>query len=122
MPIIEHLDCVVFSGTGSRELRRIYGIIPCQRIQEIIDSLREVLAFAFEASLMMGQAQQSAITRMLAAWAAILAVPTALAGIYGMNFDNMPELTWRLGYPVTVAVMVAIDGYLFYRFRTAKWL
>ena len=66
------------------------------RVQEEIDSLREVLAFAFEASLMTGQAQQAHITRRLAAWAAILAVPTAVAGIYGMNFEYMPELQWRL--------------------------
>ncbi len=66
------------------------------RVQEEIDSLREVLAFAFEASLMTGQAQQTAITRRLAAWAAILAVPTAIAGIYGMNFEHMPELKWQL--------------------------
>ena len=65
------------------------------RVQEEIDSLREVLAFAFEASLMTGQAQQAHITRRLAAWAAILAVPTAVAGIYGMNFEFMPELRMR---------------------------
>ena len=65
-----------------------------RRVQEEIDALREVLAFAFEASLMTGQAQQTAITRRLAAWAAILAVPTAVAGIYGMNFEHMPELKW----------------------------
>jgi magnesium transporter len=65
-----------------------------RRVQEDIDSLREVLAFAFEASLMAGQAEQTAITRKLAAWAAILAVPTAVAGIYGMNFEHMPELKW----------------------------
>ena len=69
-----------------------------RRVQEEIDALREVLAFAFEASLLMGQAQQTAITRSLAAWAAILAVPTAVAGLYGMNFDHMPELKWRYGY------------------------
>jgi magnesium transporter len=57
----------------------------------------EVLAFAFEVSLMTGQAQQTEITRKLAAWAAILAVPTAVAGLYGMNFEHMPELHWRDG-------------------------
>ena len=61
-----------------------------RRIQEEIESLREVLNFAFETSLMTGQAQQTEITRRLAAWAAILAVPTAVAGIYGMNFEFMP--------------------------------
>jgi magnesium transporter len=69
-----------------------------RRVQEEIDALREVLAFAFEASLMRGQAQQTAIARRLAAWAAILAVPTAIAGIYGMNFEFMPELKWSYGY------------------------
>ena len=59
------------------------------RVQEEIEFLREVLAFAFEASLMAGQAQQNAVTRKLAAWAAILAVPTAIAGIYGMNFEHI---------------------------------
>ena len=61
-------------------------------VQEKIDNLREVLAFAFEASLLVGQSQETAIAKKLAAWAAILAVPTAVAGIYGMNFQDMPEL------------------------------
>ena len=56
-------------------------------VQEKIDNLREVLAFAFEASLLVGQSQETAIAKKLASWAAILAVPTAVAGIYGMNFD-----------------------------------
>ena len=76
-----------------------------RRVQEEIDALREVLAFAFEASLMTGQGQQTDITRRLAAWGAILAVPTAIAGIYGMNFHNMPELSFRLGYPMALAMM-----------------
>jgi len=92
------------------------------RVQEEIDSLREVLAFAFEASLMTGQAQQAHITRRLAAWAAILAVPTAVAGIYGMNFAFMPELQWRFGYFVVIATVVAICGILFWRFRKHGWV
>src|SRR5919198_1447063 len=84
-----------------------------RRVQEEIDSLREVLAFAFEASLMSGQAQQTGITRRLAAWAAILAVPTAIAGIYGMNFEFMPELKWRYGYFLVLGVVAAICGTLY---------
>ena len=76
-------------------------------MQEEIESLREVLAFAFETSLMTGQAQQTEITRKLAAWAAILAVPTAVAGIYGMNFELMPELQWKYGYVLVLAVIIA---------------
>lgn len=93
-----------------------------RRMQEEIDALREVLAFAFEASLMMGQAQQTAITRSLAAWAAILAVPTAVAGLYGMNFEHMPELKWRYGYFGVLAFIAAACGALFWRFRRNGWL
>ena len=92
------------------------------RVQEEIDSLREVLAFAFEASLMTGQAQQTAITRKLAAWAAILAVPTAIAGIYGMNFEHMPELKWRYGYFVVIGVIIAICSSLYWRFHRNGWV
>jgi magnesium transporter len=92
------------------------------RVEEEIDSLREVLAFAFEASLMTGQAQQTAITRRLAAWAAILAVPTAIAGIYGMNFEHMPELKWRYGYFLVIGLIVSICGWLYWRFRRNDWL
>ncbi len=92
------------------------------RVQEEIDSLREVLAFAFEASLMTGQAQQTVITRQLAAWAAILAFPTAVAGIYGMNFEHMPELKFQFGYFAVLAVILCVCGGLFWRFRKNGWL
>ncbi|UZE46963.1 magnesium/cobalt transporter CorA [Rhodopseudomonas sp. P2A-2r] len=93
-----------------------------KRAQEEIDSLREVLAFAFEASLMSGQTQQTEITRRLAAWAAILAVPTAVAGIYGMNFEHMPELKWEYGYYIVVAGIVSACSVLYFRFRHYGWL
>ena len=93
-----------------------------RRVQEEIDVLREVLAFAFEANLMNGQAEQTSITRRLAAWAAILAVPTAIAGIYGMNFKHMPELEWVPGYPFALFLMLmaAVLPYLYFKWR--KWL
>lgn len=93
-----------------------------RRAQEEIDALREVLAFAFEASLMTGQAEQNVITRRLAAWAAILAVPTAIAGIYGMNFEHMPELTWKYGYFAVLGVIAVVCVGLYYRFRRSGWL
>jgi magnesium transporter len=93
-----------------------------RRVQEEIDALREVLAFAFEASLMTGQAQQTAITRKLAAWAAILAVPTALAGVYGMNFENMPELKWTYGYFLVLGFLLIVCGTLFWQFRHRGWI
>jgi magnesium transporter len=93
-----------------------------RRVQEEIESLREVLAFAFETSLMTGQAQQTDIARRLAAWAAILAVPTAVAGIYGMNFEVMPELQWRYGYFAVLGSIIGICGVLYWRFRKNGWL
>jgi magnesium transporter len=93
-----------------------------RRVQERIDTLREVLAFAFEASVLMGQSQETAITKKLAAWAAILAIPTALAGIYGMNFQDMPELSSRYGYPMALAGMAVVCAILYWRFRKNGWL
>ena len=92
------------------------------RVDELFNSLREALAFAFEASLMIGQAAQNDTTRKLASWAAILAVPTAIAGIYGMNFEFMPELKSPWGYPVTLGVIVTICSVLYWRFRKSGWL
>jgi magnesium transporter len=62
------------------------------------------------------------MTRQLAAWAAILAVPTAIAGVYGMNFQNMPELHWKYGYFMVLSVIVTICVGLFVRFRKIGWL
>ncbi|WP_201840915.1 magnesium and cobalt transport protein CorA [Microvirga zambiensis] len=93
-----------------------------RQVQEEIESLREVLSFAFETSLMTGQAQQTGITRKLAAWAAILAIPTAVAGIYGMNFDVEPELHWKYGYPVVLVVIALVCVWLYWRFCQMRWL
>ena len=68
------------------------------------------------------QLQQNDITRKLAAWAAMIAIPTAVAGIYGMNFEHMPELSWRFGYPAALGTMAGICGMLYYRFKRRKWL
>ncbi|MDG7157764.1 hypothetical protein OVO23_10620, partial [Streptococcus pneumoniae] len=68
------------------------------RVETTVGGLREVLTSVFEVSNLLEQQRTGASTRQLAAWAAILAVPTALAGIYGMNFENMPELKTKYGY------------------------
>ncbi len=91
-------------------------------IQEQIDSLREVLAFAFEASLLVGQAQETAVSKKLASWLAIIAVPTAVAGIYGMNFKNIPELQWEYGYFIVMSAMLIACAGLYWQFRRVGWL
>lgn len=92
------------------------------RQADLIRSLRDTLAFAFEAGMMIGQLQQNDITRKLAAWAAILAIPTAVAGIYGMNFINMPELNLRYGYPAVLGAMGVVCGSLYRQFKKIGWL
>jgi magnesium transporter len=92
------------------------------RINQALDRLREALSTAMSVSVSLIQLQENEMMKRLAACAALVAVPTLIAGIYGMNFQSMPELKWAWGYPFAVALMAAIDGYLFYRFRKAGWL
>jgi magnesium transporter len=84
--------------------------------------LKETLASIVETASLLESHRQGAMTRKLASWAAILAVPTAIAGIYGMNFDVMPELRWRYGYPAVMALIGVICGGLWLRFRKIDWL
>jgi magnesium transporter len=92
------------------------------RINEMIDTLRELLTTALEANLSLISVSQNEAMKRLAGWAAIIAVPTMIAGIYGMNFKFMPELDWILGYPVAMAAMLAACGFLYYRFKRSGWL
>ena len=92
------------------------------RINDMIDSVRDLLSTTLEAHLSLVSVSQNEDTRRLAAWAAIFAVPTAIAGIYGMNFAEMPELRWRVGYPFVLAVIFGLCGLLYVRFKQAKWL
>jgi magnesium transporter len=117
---LEHAELVAIDTPMQPLFRDVTDHV--RRVQEEIDSLREVLAFAFEASLMTGQAQQTTISRRLAAYAALLAVPTAVAGIYGMNFKHMPELEWQYGYFAVLAFIFATCAVLFARFKKNGWL
>lgn len=93
-----------------------------RRVQYRVAGLRDTLTSVIETSGLLEQQRQGVITRQLAAWAAILAVPTAIAGIYGMNFDFMPETHWKHGYFVVVGAMAAICLSLYVRFKRAGWL
>jgi len=93
-----------------------------RRVQAMVDGLREVLNSVFEFSNLLEQQRTGVITRQLASWAAILAVPTAIAGIYGMNFEHMPELKSPYGYPAVLAAIALICAWLYVRFKRARWL
>jgi len=92
------------------------------RINQSIDSLRDMLTTVISVNLSLITLGESEITKRLAAYAALVAVPTMIAGIYGMNFEHMPELKWVWGYPLSIGLMVILDSYLFLRFRRAGWL
>ena len=92
------------------------------RINEMVDTLRELLTAALEANLSLISVSQNEAMKRLAGWAAIVAVPTMIAGIYGMNFKFMPELDWYLGYPLAMAIMIGACGFLYYKFKRSGWL
>lgn len=92
------------------------------RINQSINALRDMVTTAITVNLSLITLQENETTKRLASCAALLAVPTMVAGIYGMNFRHMPELDWALGYPMAISLMVLIDIYLFTRFRKSGWL
>jgi len=92
------------------------------RLNQSIDAARDTVSTAIQVNLALVQVGESETTKRLASYAALVAVPTMIAGVYGMNFETMPELKWTYGYPMVMAVMAVLDGYLFYRFRKSGWL
>jgi len=92
------------------------------RLHSTIEGIRDMQTTAIQVNLGMISLSETEVTKKLAAWAAIIAVPTMIAGIYGMNFKNMPELDWVWGYPIAMLVMVALDILLYLQFRRIKWL
>ena len=92
------------------------------RLKQSIDSLRDMVATAISVNLSLITLQENEVTKRLAAYAGLVAVPTMVAGVYGMNFANMPGLQWAYGYHASLAAMVLIDVYLIYRFKKAKWM
>jgi len=92
------------------------------RINQSIDAARDTVTTAIQVNLAMVQVSESEVTKRLAAYAALVAVPTMIVGVYGMNFEHLPELKWTLGYPLVMGIIVAIDAVLFRRFRKAGWL
>ncbi|MDC8757248.1 magnesium/cobalt transporter CorA [Janthinobacterium fluminis] len=92
------------------------------RISGTLDTIRDTISTAIQVNLSMVAIDESEVNKRLAAWAAIFAIFTAFAGVWGMNFKMMPELDWQYGYPAAVLVMVCVSGYLYYRFKRSGWL
>jgi len=92
------------------------------RLNQTIDSTREMVITATSVNLSLIALAENETTKRLAAYAALVAVPTMVAGVYGMNFAHMPELKWVWGYPFALTLMFGIDLYLWFRFRKSGWL
>jgi magnesium transporter len=89
---------------------------------DIADALDNLLTSALSADLAHVQVQQNEDMRKITSWVALASTPTMVAGIYGMNFDHMPELGWTFGYPLVLSVMVVVTSFLYYKFKKAHWL
>ena len=92
------------------------------RVAESVDATDHLLDNALNAHLAQLSIQQNDDMRKLAAGATLFGVPTAIAGIYGMNFDHMPELRWQYGYPIVIIAMVLLCAFIVWRFRKSGWL
>jgi len=106
---------------GNREyFRDVYDHLV--RINGTLDTLRDTIGTAIQVNLSMVTIEETETTKQLAAWAGIFAVATAFAGIWGMNFEHMPELGWRYGYPIALGAIVLTCGFLYRRFKRLGWL
>lgn len=92
------------------------------RINASLDTIRDTIGTAIQVNLSMVTIDESEVNKRLAAWAAIFAVATAFVGIWGMNFEFMPELKWKYGYPAALCVVAVVCSYLYRRFKKAGWL
>ncbi len=92
------------------------------RINALIDTMRETIGTAIQVNLAMATIEENEVTKRLAAWASIFAIWTALAGVWGMNFENMPELKWKYGYAMALGVMAVACSFLYWKFKRARWL
>jgi magnesium transporter len=92
------------------------------RVGDALDALDNLLSSAFDANLSRIGVQQNNDMRLMSAWAAIFAVVSVIAGIYGMNFTNMYELEWSFGYPASLALMLGLGIWLHHRFKQSGWM
>ena len=127
--VLERLSAESY-GADREVLRRMRGVHDrALRITERLDGFRELLQNILSVNLTIVSVQQNAAmqrqnvqVQKISAWAAIVAVPTLITGVYGMNFRYMPELNWFFGYPYALALMLSISGLLYVAFKRAGWL
>jgi magnesium transporter len=126
-PLLGPLDVLERGGYGvgtATELRQFFRDVNdhLKLINEEVAAQRDLLTTILQANMAVISVQQNDVVRKISGWAAILAVPTFVASVYGMNFRDMPELGWPVGYPAALVLMVAIGVALYVYFRRVRWL
>ena len=125
-PLLNPLELLEQGGFARvpEELRRFFRDVAdhARRVDEQVNSQRELLTSILEANLALVSVRQNDVVKKISAWAAIIAVPTFIASVYGMNFSHMPELDTHWGYPTALVVMVLAAGSLVAFFRRVDWL
>jgi magnesium transporter len=121
---LETLEAGRVSRAIDDELRRYFRDVAdhARRVDEQVNSQRELLTSALEANLALVSVRQNDVIKEISSWAAIITVPTFIASVYGMNFTHMPELKWRIGYPLALVTMAAAVLLLFRFFKRIGWL
>jgi magnesium transporter len=126
-PLLGPLETLESGGLAraiDEELRRFFRDVAdhARLVDEEVNAQRELLASALEANLALLSVRQNDVIKEISSWAAIITVPTFIASVYGMNFEHMPELRWRVGYPLSLVTMV-VAVFVLYRFFTRiGWL
>jgi magnesium transporter len=120
---LDGLERGVYPGTG-HELRQFFRDVNdhLKLVNEEVAAQRDLLTTVLEANMAVITVQQNEVVRAISGWAAVIAVPTFIASIYGMNFRNMPELSWGIGYPGVLVVMLAIALGLYVYLKRVRWL
>jgi magnesium transporter len=125
-PLLAPLDVLERGGYAgvSEPLRQYFRDVNdhLKLVNEEISAQRDVLVTVLQANMAVLSVQQNEVVRKISGWAAIIAVPTLFASLYGMNFEHMPELKWEFGYPAVVALMLLIAFGLYRYFKHVRWL
>ena len=126
LPLVEPLQRILTGsvpGISRQFMPQFSDVLDhLRRVIDEVEALNELMSAALQANLTLIQVQQNSDMRRISAWVGIGAVPTMVAGIYGMNFEHMPELNWEYGYFIVLAALGLISGGLFLLFRKYRWL
>jgi len=125
LPVVQICnDLPLYRSVVSDEIRPYFRDVSdhAHRIVEVVESGRETMNTALTVNLTLLSMKHNEVMKQLAGWGAILAIPTMIGGIYGMNFEKMPELGWTFGYPLVLGVMVTTCMVVYRRLKRAGWL